>query len=317
VRITLIGGTRFIGAACAERLVARGHEVTVVHRGRHRCELDGVVDLIADRNHPQQLIAALRKAQPEVVIDTRAMTKSQAEVTAMALKILSVPAVVLSSIDVYAQFGSLNGHPCAELREHVDETAPLTVPYPFRGVADHPGGEDYDKKDVEEVFRQACRRELPAATALRLPLVYGRRDYRRRFGGIVDRIDAGETTLPHVGGASFRLSHAHVDNVAQAVALAVEGLEAGFRLFNVAERETPTMCERAEAIAGAMGIALGWREVQRLPDDLGHLGQEPNDFVADSSAIRRALGFEEIVDEREAVDDLVDWLRRSRDVTLH
>jgi nucleoside-diphosphate-sugar epimerase len=313
MRITLIGGTRFIGHAATERLIERGHEVTVIHRGVHPCEVKGARVIRADRNHPQRLIAAVMHVDTEAVIDTRALTRSHAEVTAMALKLLELPAVVLSSQDVYAQFGRLLGHPGPAPTVTVDETAPLTVPYPYRGVADHEGGDDYDKKDVEAVFRKAAEGDLPGVTILRLPPTYGNRDPKRRFAFIVDTLDRTGGELPHIGGAPWRCTHAHVRDVAQAIALAVEQIEEGVRIFNVGEAETPMMRERAERIAAQLDIALHWQEVEELPDELRDLGPRRNPFVASSRAIRDALGFEEITTEAERLADLIAWLRTSRE----
>src|SRR5262245_41641594 len=131
MRLAFIGGTRFIGHTAAAAGVWRGHRVSVLHRGRHRAEVDSVDDVIVDRDDPSALCRALKRLAPDAIIDTRAMTRSDAEVFALALKVLGVPGIVLSSQDVYAQFGRLNGHPAPEPVALVDETAPLTVPFPF------------------------------------------------------------------------------------------------------------------------------------------------------------------------------------------
>jgi len=35
MRVMVLGGTRFIGAAIVEELAAHGHELLIVHRGEH------------------------------------------------------------------------------------------------------------------------------------------------------------------------------------------------------------------------------------------------------------------------------------------
>jgi nucleoside-diphosphate-sugar epimerase len=310
LKIAFIGGTVFIGHAAATAAVARGHAVSVLHRGKHPCQVPGARSLRTDRADPHDVIRALRDAQPDVVVDTRALTRPDAEVTALALKILELAAIVLSSQDVYAEFGRILGHPAPEPTGLVAEDAPLTVPFPYRGLGDHEGGEDYDKKEVERVFREA--EELASVTVLRLPATYGARDPKRRFAEVVDALDRGERTLACQGGASFRWTHAHVRDVGHAIVLAAENAAPGHRVFNVGEASPPTMRERADAIARALGVEIDWVEGGELPE-FSIFGRFSNDFVADTSKIRRELGFAEVTREEERIEDLVRGLRQSRE----
>ncbi len=313
MKLAILGGTRFIGHAAAAHAAARGHDVFVLHRGKHPSELSAVQPIAVDRADPSALCETLARLGADVLIDTRAMTRLDAEVTALAIKVLTLPAVVLSSLDVYAQFGRLNGLPAPEPEALVTEDSPLTIPFPFRGVGGHDAGPDYDKKEVESVIREAVSEGAPGATILRLPAVYGARDYRRRFGGIVDAFDRGETTLPCAGGARFRLAHAHVRDVAHAMVLAAERRPEGLQVFNVAEAIVPPMRERAEAFARVMGVRFTWVETGApLPPELATLGILPNDFVTDTSRIRASLGFHEVTTEEERLTDTIAWLRASR-----
>jgi nucleoside-diphosphate-sugar epimerase len=102
--------------------------------------------------------------------------------------------------------------------------------------------------------------------------------------------------------------------VGLAIALACERHRdnSGFDVFNVGEATTPTMSERAEQIARAMGVELAWDEdAEDLPEELSHLGIVPNDIVTTSAKIRAALGFSEVTDEDERVASIVAWARRT------
>jgi nucleoside-diphosphate-sugar epimerase len=317
MQIVFIGGTRFIGHTAAAEALFRGHRVSVLHRGNHPLELPDVDDVIVDRGDPSVLCQKLRELSADVVIDTRAMTRSDAEATVLALEVAGAPGIVLSSQDVYAQFGRLNGLPAPEPEATVSESSPLTVPYPFRGAVEHEAGPDYDKKDVETVLRAAVLEDrLSAVTVLRLPAVYGLRDPRRRFHGLVDLLDRGEREVPVVAGARLRMTHAHVRDIAHAIVLSAERWAPGYRVFNLGEAKTPTMRERAEAIAAAMDREIVWRESEPpLPDELEWLGTFPNDFVADSRAFRNYFQFNEVTDSRQRVEDIVSWARQSREKT--
>lgn len=311
MKISFIGGTVFIGHAAAQAAVERGHQVTVIHRGKHPAEIVGAESLLADRSQADALRAALHSSAPEAIVDTLAMTAQDARTMIDASRELDVPVMVLSSHDVYAQFGRLNGHDGPEPEPLVTEDSPLTVPYPFRGIAEHAGGDAYDKKDVETELRESS--DLRAAVVLRLPATYGLRDPQRRFGAIVDALDRGVRDLPMRGGGMFRWTHGHVANVAHAIVLSCEARLSGFHLFNVGESETPTMRERADLIASTMGTAIKWIDSdEELQDDWAVFGQMPNDVVVDSTRIRDQIGFSEIVGLDACLADLIDGLRRSR-----
>ncbi len=303
-----LGGTRFIGHAAAARALELGHTVTVAHRGHHPCDLAGANDLTVDRADPAAIRRAIDATQPDVLIDTRAMTQADATTTTAALAGTNLPVVVLSSQDVYAQFGALNGHPAPPPEPLITEDSPLTVPFPFRGLAAHEGGDDYDKKDVERVFLAAP--DLPAVTILRLPAVYGPRDPARRFAGMVDVLTAatvtGQATLPRQGGASWRWTHAHVRDVAHGINLAA-ARRTDRAIFNLGEHFTPTMAERAARVAAHLGVDLTWEDHDRgpLPEPLRHLGCMPHDFVVDTTRARDQLGYTAITTEAERLADLV------------
>jgi hypothetical protein len=99
--------------------------------------------------------------------------------------------------------------------------------------------------------------------------------------------------------------------VAQAVALSVEQIDDGVHVFNVGEAEPLPTSAWAEALAETAGHDLTW-----LPagddDDCGLLGALPNDFVADTSRIRQALGYRDSRSVPQRAIDQVRTLRRTR-----
>jgi UDP-glucose 4-epimerase len=71
MRVVILGGTEFIGRRITEDLVARGDDVTVVHRGTS--EPQDWVDcrhLHADRKDFAGLSGPVRALRPDAVIDT-------------------------------------------------------------------------------------------------------------------------------------------------------------------------------------------------------------------------------------------------------
>lgn len=314
MRIVFLGGTRFIGPRAVAVAHARGHSVVVLHRGAHRTELPGgVEEVLVDREDGGLLTAALAKTRPDVVIDMFAMTADQAGRGMDSLiKSATDKVVVLSSQDVYAQFGRLNGLPAEVIEDSVTESSPLTVPYPFRGIAEHEGGANYDKKDVEAIYQRGSEAHFKSVTVLRLPGVFGWGDYQRRFAALIEILWSKPAELPCQNRASWRWTVSHVQNAAYAIVLAAEKSLAGYHVFNVGEEHTPTMRARVEKFARLLDISFRWKEADVLPDDLSILGRMPNDFVVDSQKIRAELGFKEILAEDECYQDLINWTRYSR-----
>lgn len=298
MRVAFIGGTGFIGPRAVHRAIDAGHDVCVLHRGEHPNETSAEA-IQVDRSDPEALANAIAEARPDVVVDTRAMTRADAETTR---RVWDGRLVVLSSQDVYAQFGRLLDHPAPEPEAVITEASPLTVPFPYRHIEGAHSERDYDKKDVEAVLAGS------PCTVLRLPAVYGHGDPRRRFGSIIDALDRGEA-LPHVEGATWRWTRAHVDDVAHAIVLALSNVD-GFRIFNVGD-DAPTMRTWTERFAVEANVELRWEE-RKPPEGLEHLGAMKNDVVVSSAAIRDALGWREVTTLEQRVGDIVSWARASR-----
>src|SRR6185437_7305276 len=76
MRVLILGGTRFIGRRITAALMARGDDVTVVHRGDHEpAELAGCAHLHTPRSEFGTLADQVRAIRPDAVIDTLAMTR--------------------------------------------------------------------------------------------------------------------------------------------------------------------------------------------------------------------------------------------------
>src|SRR5690348_248245 len=93
MRIAFVGGTRFIGRAAAALAAERGHDVSVLHRGVHASDLAAARPILVDRADPSALAESLARLAPEVVVDTRAMTRVDAEATALSVKVAGLPVV--------------------------------------------------------------------------------------------------------------------------------------------------------------------------------------------------------------------------------
>jgi UDP-glucose 4-epimerase len=282
--MVVLGGTRFIGRAIVEELVQAGNDVLVVHRGN--LEPDDMVpvqhlhcdrsDLTAHRNE-------LAKFRPEAAVDCRALTGADAE-TALAALPAGIRLVVISSLGVYRAFGAaIEGQETDPVP--LDEDSPVRLErYPYRGKA--PDRHDYDKLDVEDVYLSA------GATSLRLPMVYGPRDYQLREEYILRRVRAGRTRIPFGAGA-WLACRGYVGDIAHGARLALESTSSAGMALNLCEDRTFSMAMWSRMILEAAGSSAELVRVadELLPEDLKSTGTMPQHIAASARRARAILGW--------------------------
>jgi UDP-glucose 4-epimerase len=299
MRILVLGGTRFVGRAIVEELVAAGHQVAVMHRGRTTPKDWVTVEhILGDRSELLELSDRLAGFSPDVAVDTFALSRNDAQMGSEALS-RRLPMVVLSSMDVYAVY--LGVH-CGEPVQAVpfDETADLrSQRYPYREQEGR--FIDYDKLDVEEVY---LRR---GATICRLPIIFGPHDTQRREDFVLARIRAGRRRIPF-GAGNWLASRIHVADVARAVRAVVEHGDLPGEIFNIGPSQTSTVRQWADEIIAAASVDAELVSVPEhlLPSDLAISGTYAQHLLADSSKARRVLGWRE-VDQSMRVIDSVTW----------
>jgi uncharacterized protein YbjT (DUF2867 family) len=139
MRITVIGGTGFIGSYVVARLAAE-HEVTVVHRGKHSAALPANARyVIGDRDRLADLAAAFERHRPDVVLDMIAGDERHARAVVGCFRGIAGRLVTTSSIDVYRAYEIALGLAPGPLEPTpLTEESPLrTALYPYR---DRPAG---------------------------------------------------------------------------------------------------------------------------------------------------------------------------------
>lgn len=300
-RITLLGGTGFIGRHVLRRLLDAGADVTVVHRGRTGSAPPPARSLAADRADGQALRAALAEARPAVLIDMIAYTAEDAERLLAALPESLERLVVISSGDVYWTYGAFLGHePGEPPSAQLDESAPLRQSrYPYRAKAFGPDDMfyRYEKIDVEGVVRAGAT--MPV-TVLRLPMVYGPNDPQGRIAGALARLRSAERTVRlNAAESAWRCTRGYVEDVAAGIVLAaIDGRAAGIT-YNLGEPDAMTEREWLETVAQAAGFDGA---VVAAPDALPSLpARWEIPLVTDTRRIRAELGYREPVGRREGV----------------
>jgi nucleoside-diphosphate-sugar epimerase len=319
VRVLVLGGTGFIGRHIVGRLLLHGNEVTVFRRRSAADMPDGTRVIAGDRNQLEASATVFRDLLPDVVVDAIAFTENQAKelVTAFSGGVAK-RIVILSSGDVYRAndllfrriHGTVDPTPLTELSPLRDRL------YPYRGVPVPPvegfQWDDYDKILVERTVTSNA--ELPA-TILRLPMVYGPGDYggqKRRFWAYLKRMDDGRPViLFDRRTAGWRAPWGYVEDVAEAVRLAVESDSGAGQVYNVGEADGLDM----EAWVQELGMVTGWRgrivvvDEQCPPPNLPRSLNLDQNLDMDTTKIRRDLNYQETISRREALRRTVEWDR--------
>lgn len=313
MRVLVVGGTGFVGPPVVRRLSNLGHAVTVFHSGRHEAALPfGVrhVHAAGAASPIAEYPAELTELAWDVVLAMNLIGEKDAALLMRTFRGVARRVVALSSGDVYRAYGVLRGVE-AGLPDPVPlaEDAPLRVTlHPYRGAAGLPPElSDYEKISVERAVLGDP--DLPG-TVLRLPAVWGPGDRLGRFTSAWRRIaDRRASIVIGRSHAGWRWTHGYVDDVAEAVVLAVLRERAKGKIYNVGESRTPTTAERLESFVRACGAPVRVDVVpdDRVPPHLALALRFDQDLVYDTSRIRSDLDWKETASADEALRLAAAW----------
>ncbi|MEA2683343.1 MAG: hypothetical protein QOK05_1671 [Chloroflexota bacterium] len=284
MRVVVLGGTRYIGRAIVEELAAAGHHLLVVHRGESEPEdLPDVRHLHVDRGRLEGERRALAEFEPDAFIDCLALTRGDAETVLRALP-AGLHGAVLSSCDVYRAFGAVLAGSETDPVPLSEASPTRTERYPYRNLS--PDRHDYDKLDVEDVY-------LPRGViSLRLPMVFGERDYQRREEFILRRVRAGRDRVP-IGAGTWLPCRGYVRDVALGARLALENPAAAGEVFNLGYETAFSVALWSRMILDAAGSTATLVRVpdDRLPGDMEETGSVSQHVTTTSAKAQRVLGF--------------------------
>lgn len=312
MKVFVIGGTGFIGAALLHHLREAGHEAAVLQRPKSPPA--ATLSLVGDYAALPGLAAEIGRFRPDAIVDLWAMSGRDAAAVFAALGPHTDRYVVASSGDVYANYGGMlrREKPFPRLGP-LGETSELrNARYPYRGPRPRRRGDpgafldDYDKLIVEEAAQKHLGRR---ATVLRLPMVYGPGNRRPRFGGILQRMRDGRPAIlvaeDHV---AWRATYGYVEDVAAGILAAAEAPEAGGRTYNLGEAEAWSWREWIEAFAGVIGWTGHVVEVpaKGAPEHVAGLSTVYDlgyPLMLDTRLAREELGYAEIVPPEDALGE--------------
>ncbi|HEU4681785.1 MAG TPA: NAD-dependent epimerase/dehydratase family protein [Gemmatimonadales bacterium] len=314
MQVLIIGGTNFIGPHVVAALDRLGASITVYHRGVHEPELPSAVRHVHSSRATLPFLhfpSELSEPAPDTVLlmfpvggdDARAAV---ARFTGTARRV-----VAISSGDVYRAYGRLLGsEPGPPEPVPLDENAALRESFfPYRATAAGPSDWTfhYDKILVEQAVLKS---DTLLGTVLRLPAVYGPGDPYHRLRPYIKRMaDRRAAILMGEVEARWHWSHGYVENVAQAIALAVVDNRAAGQTYNVGEERVPALAERVTLV----GELSGWKgsivslPSERLPPHLRSPFVPGQNLVLDTQRLRTELGFTEPVPVKEGYRRTIAW----------
>ncbi len=304
----VVGGTRFIGRATVEELLAAGYDLTVFNRGSHDnpfADRDRVDHLRGDRTASEDLEAAAA-LDPEVVVDCVAYKPRDVRAATRAF----------ADVDAYVYISSGDAYGAEQVPKREGETA-LEECTAEQATDDSP--ESYGPRKAEgdrAVF--AAAEEGVRAMSVRPTIVYGAHDYTGRFDYWVDRVVEHDRVLvPGDGDSLWHL--AAVENVARALRTVAEEGQPG-AAYNVGDRRLYPLKEFVEVVADAADTPV--EVVTASPRDLAATGVDPDavpfyrryPHVLDTERLA-SLGWDP-VEARTAVRETVEGvLERGADPT--
>ena len=230
----ILGGSGPIGTAIGETL--RAVDTPYLSVSRTALGLSSVAADRTDTAHMQRLIS---EHDITTIIDVIAYTEADTLPLLAAIDGKVERYVMLSSADVYRNYGLLNRTEIGTPSTHLTEDAPLrTRLYPYKQSQPRADSDpqkwmdEYDKIPLEN----AVRVMQSDWTILRLPMVYGAAGKLNRFDWITKPILRGEAAI-RAGAAwlEWVTTYSYIGNVADAIVHTAKHTAARNEMFNITD----------------------------------------------------------------------------------
>lgn len=187
-KLLILGGTGFIGPNTVRYALARGHEVTILTRGRSSTKVDGVEHIIADREGDMSMLS---RRTWDAVLDNNARDYRWVQRSTQALKDSTAHYLFVSSISAYRLDGMSYAKADQVRMEPLPDThETFTPPATFKDGDEAPYGLT---KAISERLVHAA---FPGRTTIVRPgLIVGPTDPTDRFTYWPVRVDEGGELL--------------------------------------------------------------------------------------------------------------------------
>ena len=303
MKALVLGGSQFVGLHTVRELVARGHDVSVLNRGKTETRLPpGVTRLVADRTDAESMRAALEGTEWDAVFDVSgfimvAMGSSMSDLVDLLDGRVGAY-VYTSSIMAYAPSGVF---PWKEGFATVDEG-----PNTYAGF----------KKSVEETLLERHARSGFPASVVRPAAVYGPDNniYDTEMSYFLRLLRGLPVILPHDGLVTS--SYGHVDDLCRVMVDMASRPEAPGEIFNITA-EGVTANEYVSILSDIVGKPA---DVVYMPSDrvgktekpaYSHLFGSFHHGILSTEKAERLLGFQPDYDFRSGHAQTFEWFMES------
>jgi nucleoside-diphosphate-sugar epimerase len=299
MKALVLGGSQFVGLHTVRELVARGHEVTVLNRGKTETDLPpGVGRLVADRTDAESMRAALAGKDWDAVFDVSGFI-----MVAMNSSLSDLVDLLDGRVGAYVYTSSIMAYAPSGIFPW-DERFPDT--------AEGPNGYGGFKKVCEEtLFERHARNGFPASV-VRPAAIYGPDNniYDMEMAYFLRVLRGLPVILPHDGLVTA--SYGHVDDLCRVMVDMATHPKAAGEVFNVTA-EAVTANEYVAAIAEVVGKPA---DVVYMPSRLigktekpaySHLFGAAHHGILSIEKARRVLDFEPKYDFRSGHAQTFEW----------
>ena len=317
--ILVVGGTGPTGPHIVNGLVERGHRVTILHTGRHEVDTlppqTVVPHIHADPFERDAFTAAIDGRNFDVVFAMYGRLRMLVEVlagrTPRLFSVGGVPVYPGFSADE-DRFPSGMRFPSAE--EHA---FPPLAGDNAHGTSRHSRpGRPRDPNNLDKVDKIIASEALvfdvhPHATHFRYPYIYGPNQVVPKEWSVVKRALDGRTHLILADGGRTVETAAFVENVAHAVLLAVDHIDASAgRVYNVGDDEQFCRLQVAEVVAEELQhrfqvVNLPFEVARPAYPQLTHHSSQHR--LLDTNRIRTELGYRDLVAPLDALRRTIRW----------
>ncbi len=303
MKTLVIGGAGATGQFIVNGLLERGHDVTLLNRGRHQIpELPADIARIqSDPYDEHALSESLANQHYDLCIATYG-------------RLRAVARVMREKCD---RFISAGGAPAYRGYMNAELWWPVGLPAPTSEEALTVSSAEEDEKGYRIVqTEQALFESIPHATHFRYPYVYGPYQMAPREWCIVKRIlDRRPAIILPDGGLTLQ-TYGYAENIAHAVLLASEQPDlAQGQIYNCGDAHCLSLRQVVETLARALDHS--W-DIVSIPNELCAaglplLGQPQSTHrLLDIGKLKHQLGYTDKVDPLEGLARTARWLRDHR-----
>lgn len=303
MKVLVIGGTRFLGAAIVRELLRRKYDVTVFHRGQTNGDVpDEAVHVLGNARDRQRVREVLSEGGYDGVIDT-ILQAADLEWYLPLLRQFTGRLVHCGSTGVYAPASVL---PCRECD-------PTPCPIELGNFGEKLHQDQLILRFFEDTGFKTC--------SLRPSNIFGAGDIPLDIWGARNpkffaRVAAGrEITVPNDGRSL--LQPVHVEDLAPAFCTALERDEAAGQVYNVSSERAVTLTGYAELTRELLGSSsdIGYAPMESILAT-GKANEAGLRFVVEHMCIDigkaiRELDYRPRFDVREGLRDSLMWMVRT------